>query len=300
MSGRNIGASVRQRLLNSARAEGRPFQELLQYFAMERFLYRLAKSAFVDQFVLKGALLLTAWKAPVTRPTMDIDLAGRISNELAHVHSVIAELCQLVTDPDGVEFDPASVEVERILEDAEYEGVRARFHGTLDKARIPMQLDIGFDDVIVPKPFEVEYPAMLEFPPPVLLAYPKETVVAEKLEALTALGTLNSRIKDYYDVALLARLYPFDGALLADAIHSTFRHRRTSVEAKPIGLSEAFTSDPARAAQWRAFVRRSRLDAGWQLEKIVQQVNLFVEGPLAAVAENRPFVLQWRPGGPWE
>ena len=300
MSGRDISASVRQRLLNRARAEGRPFQELLQYFAMERFLYRLAKSAFVDHFVLKGALLLTAWKAPVTRPTMDIDLAGRTSNEPVHVHSVIAELCQLVTDPDGVEFDPASIEVERIQEDAEYEGVRVRFHGTLAKARIPMQLDIGFGDVIVPKPFEVEYPAMLEFPPPVLLAYPKETVVAEKLEALTALGMLNSRIKDYYDVALLARLYPFDGALLVEAVHSTFRHRRTIVEAKPIGLSEAFTSDPARAAQWRAFVRRSRLDAGWQLEKIVQQVNLFVEGPLAAVAENRPFVLQWRPGGPWE
>lgn len=300
MSGRNIGVSVRQRLLNSARAEGRPFQELLQYFAMERFLYRLAKSAFVDQFVLKGALLLTAWKAPVTRPTMDIDLASRTSNELEQIRSVIAELCESTTEQDGLEFDPASIEVQRIKEDAEYEGVRVRFHGTLAKARIPMQIDIGFGDVIVPKPFEVEYPAMLEFPPPVLLAYPKETVVAEKLEALTALGMLNSRVKDYYDLVLLARLYPFDGALLVEAVHSTFRHRRTSVEAKPIGLSEAFTSDPARAAQWRAFVRRSRLDAGWQLEKIVEQVNLFVEGPLAAVAENRPFVLLWRPGGPWE
>jgi hypothetical protein len=99
---------------------------------------------------------------------------------------------------------------------------------------------------------------------------------------------------------LLARLYPFDGALLVEAVHSTFRHRRTIVEAKPIGLLEAFTSDPAREAQFRAFVRRSRLDVGWQLEKIVEQVNLFVEGPVAAVAGNRPFALQWRPGGPWE
>lgn len=300
MSGRDIGASVRQRLLNRARAEGRPFQELLQYFAMERFLYRLAKSAFADRFVLKGALLLTAWNAPVTRPTMDIDLAGRTSNELDHIQSVIAELCDLVIEPDGLKFDPASIEVQRIKEDAEYGGVRVRFHGTLAKARIPMQIDIGFGDVIVPKPVDVEYPAMLEFPAPVLRAYPKETVVAEKLEALTALGMLNSRIKDYYDVALLARLYPFDGALLAEAIHSTFSHRGTTVEANPVGLTEAFTSDPARAAQWRAFVRRSRLDSGWQLEKIVEQVHLFAAGPLAAVAENRPFVLQWRPGGPWE
>lgn len=191
MSGRDIGASVRQRLLNRARAEGRPFQELLQYFAMERFLYRLAKSAFADLFVLKGALLLTVWKAPVTRRTMDIDLAGRTSNELDHIRSVIAELCESVTEPDALEFDPASIEVKRIKEDAEYEGVRVRCQGTLAKARIPMQIDIGFGDVIVPKPVDVEYPAMLEFPPPVLRSYPKETVVAEKLEALTVLGTLN-------------------------------------------------------------------------------------------------------------
>lgn len=300
MSGRDIGASVRQRLLNRARAEGRPFQELLQYFAMERFLYRLAKSAFAELFVLKGALLLTAWKAPVTRPTIDIDLAGKTSNELDHIRSVISELCESTTEADGLEFDPASIEVQRIQEDAEYEGVRVRFQGMLARARIPMQIDIGFGDVIVPKPVEVEYPAMLEFPPPVLRCYPKETVVAEKLEALTVLGMLNSRIKDYYDMELLARLYPFQGAVLAQATRSTFRHRGTSVEAKPVGLTDASPSDPARAAQWRAFVRRSRLDAGWQLEQIVQHVRLFAAEPLSAVAENRPFALQWRPGGPWE
>ena len=113
MSGRDIGASVRQRLLNRARAEGRPFQELLQYFAMERFLYRLASSPFADRFVLKGALLLTAWKAPVTRPTIDIDLAGKTSNELEHMRSIVAELCQLDTEPDGLEFAPDSIEVRK-------------------------------------------------------------------------------------------------------------------------------------------------------------------------------------------
>lgn len=299
MSGRDIGASVRQQLLNRARAEGRPFQELLQYFAMERFLYRLAKSEFADRFVLKGALLLTAWNAPVTRPTMDIDLAGRTSNELEHVRSVFADLCRLDTEPDGLEFDPRSIEAQRIKEDAEYEGVRIRFNATLAKAHIPMQIDVGFGDVIVPQPVEVEYPAMLEFPPPVLRAYTKETVVAEKLEALTVLGMLNSRIKDYYDLALLARLYPLEGVLLVEAIHSTFRHRGTRVEANPVGLTDAFSSDPARAVQWRAFVRRSRLDAGWELEKIVDQVRLFASEPLAAAAEDRSLYLNWRPGGPW-
>ena len=300
MSGRDIGASVRQRLLNRARAEGRPFQELLQYFAMERFLYRLAKSEFADRFVLKGALLLTAWKAPVTRPTMDIDLAGRTSNDLEHVRSVFGALCRLDTEPDGLEFDPRSIEVQRIKEDAEYEGVRIRFNATLAKARIPMQIDVGFGDVIVPQPVEIEYPAMLEFQPPVLRAYPKETVVAEKLEALTVLGMLNSRVKDYYDLALLSRLYPFEGALLVEAIRSTFLRRGTAVEASPVGLTEAFCSDPARVVQWRAFVRRTRLDSGWELAQIVEQVRLFASWPLAAAAEDRPRDLNWQPGGPWK
>jgi hypothetical protein len=243
---------------------------------------------------------LPAWKAPVTRPTIDIDLAGRTSNELEHMRSVVTDLCQLNTGPDGLEFDAASIEAQRIKEDAEYDGVRIRFNATLAKARIPMQIDVGFGDVIVPKPTEVEYPAMLEFPPPVLRAYPKETVVAEKLEALTVLGMLNSRIEDYYDLALLARVYSFEGAILVEAIRSTFRHRGTVVESNPVGLTDAFSSDPARAVQWRAFVRRSRLGSEWELEKIVEQVRLFASTPLAARAEDRPFDRYWRPYGPWE
>ena len=239
MSGRDIGASVRQRLLNQSRAQARPFQELLQYFAMERFLYRLANSSVVDRFVLKGALLLTAWQAPVTRPTMDIDLAGRTSNELDHISDVVRAVCNVRTEPDGIEFDPASIHVARIKEGAEYEGVRVTFIATLARARIPMQIDIGFGDVIVPAPTQVEYPTLLDFPAPVLLAYPKETVVAEKLEALTKLGLLNSRLKDYYDLALLSRLYSFNGAVLVEAVRATFRHRETPIETEPIGLAQS-------------------------------------------------------------
>lgn len=193
-----MGASVRQRLLNRAREQNRPFQELLQYFAMERFLYRLAQSEFSDLFVLKGALLLTAWRAPLARPTMDIDLAGKTSNDLDHIAELVSVVCDTVTEPDGIEFDRPSIEVRRIKEDAEYEGVRVRFQATLARAVIPMQIDIGFGDVIVPAPTEVTYPALLDFPAPVLRAYSKEAVIAEKLEALTLLGLLNSRLKDYY------------------------------------------------------------------------------------------------------
>jgi hypothetical protein len=225
MSARDLGASVRQRLLNRARAQGRPFQEVLQYFAMERFLYRLAKSPFAGRFILKGALLLTAWRAPLTRPTMGIDLAGRTSNELEHIRLLVGEVCRIAAEPDGIEFDETSIEIQRIKEDAEYAGVRVRFTATLARARIPMQIDIGFGDMIVPGPIQVEYPALLEFPAPVLVAYPKETVVAEKLEALTVLGLLNSRIRDYYDLALLSRLYPFDG----DPLPTPFARRFDTV-----------------------------------------------------------------------
>ena len=218
MSGRDIGASVRQRLLNKSRTQGRPFQELLQYFAMERFLYRLAKSPYSDRFVLKGALLLTAWRAPQSRPTMDIDLEGRVNNRLDHIKEVVATVCEVDVDPDSIAFNRTSIEASRIKEDADYEGVRVQFHATLARARIPMQLDIGFGDVITPEPTDIEYPSLLDFPAPVLRAYPKETVVAEKLEALTALGLLNSRMKDFYDLALLSRMYPFQGERLVKAI----------------------------------------------------------------------------------
>jgi len=144
---------------------------------------------------------------------MDIDLAGRTSNELGHISELVGAVCEVVTEPDGVEFNRASIEVSRIKEDADYEGVRVRFHATLAKARIPMQIDIGFGDVIVPGPTEVEYPTLLDFPAPILRAYPKETVIAEKLEALTKLGLLTSRMKDYYDLALLSRMYSFEGRI---------------------------------------------------------------------------------------
>jgi predicted nucleotidyltransferase component of viral defense system len=300
VSGRDVGASVRQRLLHQSRTHGRPFQELLQYFAMERFLYRLAKSPFADRFVLKGALLLTAWRAPLSRPTMDIDLAGRTSNELDHIAELVGAVCGTATEPDGIEFNRASIEVTRIKEDAEYEGVRVRFHAVLAKARIPMQLDVGFGDVIIPQPTEVEYPTLLDFPAPVLQAYPKETVIAEKLEALTALGVLNSRIKDYYDVAVLSRMYAFEGERLSEAVTATFRHRGTKIEAEPVGLTDAFWADRARAVQWRAFVRRSRFsgDQG-ELQNLVAEVRRFVIPVLRVAAVEAQFNARWQAGGPW-
>jgi predicted nucleotidyltransferase component of viral defense system len=175
---------------------------------MERFLFRLAQSPFADRFILKGALLLTAWRAPMARRTIDIDLAGRTSNELDHIKELVGTVCDVIVEPDGIEFNRDSIEVTQIKEDADYEGVRVNFHAVLAKARVPMQIDIGFGDVVVPEPTKIEYPTLLDFPAPSLQAYPRETVIAEKLEALTKLGLLNCRMKDYYDIALLSRMYP--------------------------------------------------------------------------------------------
>jgi predicted nucleotidyltransferase component of viral defense system len=266
---------------------------------MERFLYRLSKSAFCDRFVLKGALLLTAWRAPVSRPTIDIDLSGRTGNDLEHIRSIFDLFCQSQVEPDGIEFDPATVEVSRIAEDADYEGVRARFNGLLARARIPMQIDVGFGDVIVPGPTEIAYPTLLNFPAPRLMAYPRETVIAEKLEALTQLGLLNSRMKDFYDLALLARLYSFDGTLLARGILATFGRRNTRIKADPVGLSESFSLDPAKALQWRAFLKRSRFKEHLDFVTVVDRVRNFAHPVLDAISGGRSFDRTWTPGGPW-
>jgi predicted nucleotidyltransferase component of viral defense system len=196
---KNIAASVRQRLLMMARETSRPFNELLQYFAMERFLYRLSKSRYADNFVLKGALMLTVWEAPLTRPTMDIDLLGRIDNSIETIADLTREICRQEVELDGIDFDAATVEPERIAEDADYEGIRVRFRGSLDTARIVIQLDIGFGDTVIPSPEPVSYPTLLDLPAPHIRGYSRESTIAEKFEAMVKLGILNSRMKDFYD-----------------------------------------------------------------------------------------------------
>ena len=297
---RNVAASVRARLANIAKESRRPFQELLQYYGLERFLYRFSRTEYCGRFLLKGALMLRVWETPESRPTRDIDLLGFVRNDVGHLEAIVRETCIVDVEDDGLHFDVATVAGERIKENADYEGIRIRFTGLLENARIPMQIDIGFGDIVYPDALEMSYPTILEFPAPHLRMYPRETAVAEKLEAMVFLGTVNSRMKDFYDIWLLARQFEFTGTELAASIAKTFERRRTELDASPVALTATFTSAETAQSQWAAFIRRSNLvNAPATLEEIREPLRQFLLPVVAAITEGRDFTGIWRAGGPW-
>ena len=225
---KNVAASVHQRLLNVARETGKPFIEVLQYFAMERLLYRLSCSGHKDSFVLKGALPFRVWDVPDSRATRYIDFLAFLDNSPENLAAIFREVCSIEGD-DGLVFNPDSINARTIKEDADYEGVRVRFRGLLGKAKVTMQVDIGFGDKVHPNVVQADYPVLLDLPAPSLRMYPPETVAAEKVEAMVHLGSLNSRMKDFYDVWRLSQQFEFDDAVLSEAIRQTFDNRGTTL-----------------------------------------------------------------------
>ena len=297
---RNIAASVRQRLMNVARSAGRPFSEVLLHYAMERFLLRLSRSRFERRFVLKGALMLAAWQSPRSRPTRDIDLLGHTSNNVPDIEGIFREICRQDVPADGMEFDASSVSAVAIKEDADYQGVRVRFSGRLETARVAMQVDVGFGDVIRPKAIRITYPTLLGQPAPTLNAYSRESAIAEKLEAMIKLAQLNSRMKDFYDIWLLSAHFAFDGKVLADAVQATFHNRGTDLPAHPTCFSPDFRQDATKTTQWAAFRRKSRLtDAPEDFAEVVDKVAAFLVPVIQASAGGAAFARDWAPGGPW-
>lgn len=257
---KNLPASIRAKLQNIAEEEGRPFLEVLQYYAMERFLYRLNRSQHADNFVLKGALMMIAWQIPERRTTLDIDLSAQADNSLDSIEEIIRDICSTAVTPDAVVFDPKTVKGERIKEDADYEGVRIKFKGHLDTAHISMQIDIAFGDVIYPKPELINYPSILDFPAPNLKGYPPESIISEKLEAAIALGAINSRMKDFYDIWLIMRRFKIDTIKLTEAIKKTFEHRNTSLPTKrPLFAEEIYDEASDRQTLWRAFIEKGEI-----------------------------------------
>lgn len=295
----NIAPSIHDRLLNRARESDRPFNELLQYYAMERFLYRLSVSGYRDRFVLKGGLMLLVWETSVARTTRDIDLLGRVGTAES-VEAAVAEICSEAVEADGLVFDADSIQMQEITGQAEYRGYRVRFTGYLGNAQVRMQIDVGVGDVVTPPETEVTYPTLLDFSAPTLKAYPKETVVAEKTEAMVRLGEINSRMQDFFDLWLLSRQFSFEGSVLARAISRTFENRGTEIVAQPTCLREDFATGAQNQNRWSAFVARNRLETVPEsFAVVVERVGSFLEPVLKALQANEGFEARWQPGGDW-
>lgn len=296
---RNIPASVRTRLLNLARQSGEEFHQQLQYYAIERFLFRLSRTEWSDRLVVKGATMFRAWGTPLGRPTRDIDFLGRIDSSPTAIERVVRDCLAIEHAEDGIVFNP-EIEVSEINVADRYPGIRAVIRGYLDGAVFRLQLDIGIDDAVVPEPAWVDYPTMLDLEAPRILAYLPVTALAEKFETIVSRGLGNSRLRDYYDLWLVPSLNPFSGSEVQAAFEGTFSHRGTAIPGVlPDGLSETFYDDAQRQGDWRAYIRGRRLAAPETLSEVCAAIADFVTPPSIAIARRVDFDLEWTPDSGW-
>jgi predicted nucleotidyltransferase component of viral defense system len=292
-----IAASVRQRLKNLT--GNSDFQTTLVLYALERLLYRLSQSNYQQQFVLKGALLFNIWSEHSHRATRDADLLGFGDSTPARIEGIFRELCVINVVADGLEFAVDSVVSSQIKADCEYQGVRitliAYLAGT--RTRIPVQVDVGFGDAITPHPVSVEFPVLLNFPAPRVLSYPRETVVAEKFQAMVMLGMSNTRLKDFYDLWVLATDFSFDGIVLGAALTATFERRRTLLPqtlAEVVALTPLFAADAQKQQAWKAFLRKHRLmTIELSLMDVAEIIQRFVMPVSTVVNSGELFIGKW-------
>ncbi|MCC6820591.1 MAG: nucleotidyl transferase AbiEii/AbiGii toxin family protein [Verrucomicrobia subdivision 3 bacterium] len=293
---KNLAASIHARLAQRRAKTGEDFNVLLVRFTLERLLYRLSRSQHREQFILKGAMLFALWEPALHRVTRDLDLLGFGHPTPERLADIFREWCRLEVEADGVDFDARSVVCEDIRAQDEYAGLRVKLRATLGKAVVPLQVDVGFGDALPVAPEEITFPVLLGMAAPKLRAYARETVVAEKLEAIVKLGMLNSRFKDYFDLHFLAQKFPFEGALLAKSIAGTFARRGTAFpEGLPAGLTPMFATDPAKMRGWQAFWKKAGLkDEPPALASVVQLLVGFLERPLESAVNGKPLPATWK------
>ena len=271
----NIGASVRARLLNLARERNQPFDLLLTRYTLERLLYRLSSSQYRERFVLKGAMLMMNWMDDPHRPTRDLDLLAFGDSDPEVILAVFRDICAIKAD-DAVVFDISALAVDRVRDELEYGGLRIKTNATVDGAKVRVLVDIGFGDAIEPGLTEIELSVLLDQPAPRLRAYSYETVIAEKFQAMVNLGRANSRMKDFYDIWILARSHEFDGVRLARAIAATFARRKTVIPSeRPDALTPAFAEDQTKQRQWAAFLEDVAITPG-TLAEVVEDLATFL------------------------
>lgn len=283
---KNLVASVKQKLRNVSAETGKDFQFVFRQFIQERFLYRLSKSQYADNLILKGALLFVAHDMSRHRPTRDIDFLGSsISNDKDEIKKVVHEILEIAVD-DGLRFDDGAgddvgagerVDVEDIDEDGDYKGVRVKFNAYLENSRERVQLDVGFGDKIVGGPIEIDFPTLIDFPAPKIKVYSVESAIAEKFEAIVSLLLQTSRMKDFYDILFFAENYEFKKDKLKEAIETTFKHRGTDVEQRNKVFNEKFRTDEQLQKYWTAFLNRTKLNAENNFAKVITRIAEFIE-----------------------
>lgn len=291
----NIVASVKQRLLNYAKHEKLDFNLVLKRYALERFLYRLSCSPYKKKFILKGAMLFYVWVREKVRATKDLDLLGVGNPSEQHLKKIIIEVGKIITVNDGLVFDRESIRIEDIREENKYPGLRIHLVALLGNSRIPLQIDVGYGDSIEPKPEEIQYPVILEMPEPKLLAYTRESTIAEKFEAMVKLGVANSRMKDYYDIYYLSNCFNFVGNILQLAIQSTFKRRDTNIpERIPAGLSDDFCKTADIQLLWKGFLKRLGLkDVTDDFYIIVNEIRKFLLPVVSEINKNGLINTHW-------
>lgn len=292
---------IHQRLLSKARSANRPFNEVLQYYAMEKFLLRMSKLPNAEDFVLKGALLLRATGISEIRPTRDIDVLKYGSSAISDIKDIFAECCRIEIEGDGLEFDPDSVEGEEIRVQEAYDGVRVKVRGNLGNARITIQIDIGFGDTITPGPLWVEYPAIFDEDRPRIQAYTLESSIAEKYQAMVSLDMANGRMKDFYDIYFLSEHQSFEGERLQKAIKATFERRETDIPAEiPTALTQRFYENEDKVRMWKAFIDKiSDEQMPKELEKVVKRLRKFLWPVTEAINKGSEITQTWTKQAEW-
>lgn len=299
---KNLTASILARLRNQAEIMERPYAETLQYFGMERFLYRLSRTKYAGKFVLKGGLLFYVWNSPLRRPTRDIDFRGYVSSDKANLVKIFNAVIEESAPEDGIAFDPHSLIVEETQIDADYIGIRVKLTALLERTRIPLQIDIGFSDELSSKAEFVDYPTILpDLEPAQMKSYPKEAVVSEKFHAMVRHAQLNSRMKDYYDLWLISGMFEFEGASLQKAIETTFRQRATDLPIeRPVGLTARFGEN--NNSSWLNFLDKSNLEVEecGDFVRVIETIWEFLQHPLQTLVDGKRSNLNWYPSRGWK
>jgi predicted nucleotidyltransferase component of viral defense system len=298
---KNLEASVHQRLLNLSRESKEDFNLILTRYTVERLLYRLTCSTYAENYILKGAMLMAVWMGQSHRPTRDLDLLGSGDASSKYLKQIFQQVCQAQVEDDGLTFEEESIEVIEIREGQEYPGQHVKLTAKLGNARVRVQVDVGYGDAVIPEATQIEYPSLLDFPSPRIRAYPKETVVAEKLETMIRFGMVNSRMKDFYDLHILSKTFSFDGSTLVQAMGATFSRRETKIPTEvPIALSDDSASNSDKIIQWKAFLNRNGLENSTiNFSQLIDELRTFLVQPLQAVTSKDTFQQNWAAGGPW-